>query len=197
MARRTQAERRDATVRKLLDATTGALASVGWAGASVQEICARAGVSHGGLFRHFPSREALMVAAADDLGRKILGDYRRRFAKLAGAGDPLRVALELLRATCRSRPNQAWYELAIAARTNPRLRRAIAKTTRAYYADIARVARELLPDLVAKLGANFDVLVDTVVATFDGEQLQGFLTRKPAIEARRVEMLAALIRGYR
>ena len=38
----TQEERREATIRKLLDAATEALIEVGYAGASVQEVCARA-----------------------------------------------------------------------------------------------------------------------------------------------------------
>jgi AcrR family transcriptional regulator len=195
MARRTQAERKAATVAKLIDAAASALVEVGWAGASVQVICARAGVSQGALFRHFPTREALMVATAAHLGTQILQRYRRRFGALAAdrTSDPLRVALGLLRETCRSRPNQAFYELAIAARTNPRLRKAIAKTSAAYYAEITDAARQLMPDLAASLGPNFEVLVDTVVAIFDGEQIQRFLTPKPAIEASRIDVVAALV----
>ncbi len=195
MARRTQAERKAATVGKLVGAAADALVEVGWAGASVQEICVRAGVSQGALFRHFATREALMVATAAHLGTQILQRYRRRFGALAAdrTSEPLRVALGLLRETCRSRPNQAFYELAIAARTNPRLRKAIAKTSAAYYAEIAAVARQLLPDLAAALGADFDVLVDTVVAVFDGEQVHRFLTPKPAIESARIDVVAALV----
>ncbi len=191
--RRTQADRRAATIRRLLDAAAAALVEEGYAGASVQVICGRAGVSHGALFRHFPTLEALFVAVADDLGRRILADYQRRFA-LAAGDDPLRVALLLLRQTCRSRPNQAFYELAIAARTNPRLRRAIAKTSAAYYQTIAAVARELLPDLALALGDSFDVLVDTMIAIFDGEQVHRFLGKKPGGEDARIELLVALLR---
>jgi hypothetical protein len=62
--RRTQQERRDGTVRKLLDAAAESLIELGYANTSVQEICKRAGVSHGGLFRHFSSRVELMIRVA-------------------------------------------------------------------------------------------------------------------------------------
>jgi AcrR family transcriptional regulator len=195
--RRTQAARREGTIRKLFDATASALIEVGYSGASVQEICARAGVSHGGLFRHFASREDLMVAVAADLGRQILDGYHKKFDARAPDRDPLVVALELLRATCGSRPNQAWYELAIAARTNPRLRKALAPLSAEYYRAIGALARQLLPDLVASFGDRFDLLLDTVIAIFDGEQMHRFLTRQPDLEAGRIALLVELVSALR
>ena len=60
--RRTQGERSAATVAKLIQATIEAIVEVGYAGASTREICDRAGISQGGLFRHFPTRRDLIVA---------------------------------------------------------------------------------------------------------------------------------------
>ncbi len=194
--RRTQADRREGTIRKLLDAATGSLIEVGYSETSVQEICARAGVSHGGLFRHFPSREALMVAVGADLGQQLLAGYRRQLETLTDRKEPLRMALELLRKTCRSPLNQALYELAMASRTNPRLRKAIAPMTAAYHKDILRLARQLLPELAAALGDRFEVLLDTVLAIFDGEQLHRFLIKKPAIEEARLDLLLGLVRSF-
>ena len=195
MKRRTQADRREATVRKLLDAAAGALVEVGYANASVMEISRRAGVSHGGLFRHFPSVESLMVAAAEDLGQKILSRYLEKFEALAAERDPLPLALALLRESCRSKLNQAWYELAIAARTRPRLKRAVAPLGARYYRAIGGLARQLLPELAASLGEQFELLVETVVATFDGEQLHRFLLRDPAADRARLALLQSLIEG--
>jgi AcrR family transcriptional regulator len=191
--RRTQADRRAGTIRKLLDAATDALIEVGYAGASVQEICSRAGVSHGGLFRHFPTREILLVAAAGDVGQKILGRFRERFLALAGSEDPLRLAMRLLREAMRSPLNQAWYELAVAARTQPKLRKALAPLARRYYQDIGALAREILPQLAELFGADFDLLVSTVVAVFDGEQIHRSLLGKTVSEDARIDLLASLL----
>ena len=193
-ARRTQQMRRDGTIRKLLDAATEALIELGHAVASVQQICARAGVSHGGLFRHFPTREALLVAAAADVGQRLLAQYRQQFEALRAREEPLALALRLVRRSCRSRLNQAWYELAMAARTNPRLRQALAPLARRYYADITALARQLLPDLADALGADFPVLVDTILAVFDGESLHRFVLAKPAVEEPRLALLLTLTR---
>jgi AcrR family transcriptional regulator len=195
-ARRTQQERREGTIRKLLDATTAALVDVGYAAASVQVICERAGLSQGALFRHFPTREALMVAVGEDVGRRTLERYRLDFARLRGEDDPRDLAMRLVRARCRSRLNQAWYELAMAARTSPRLRRGLRPVAARYYRDIERLARETLPELATQLGERFPLLVDTIVAVFDGETLHRFVLPKPAIERARVELLGLLARSF-
>ncbi|MCU1277680.1 MAG: kstR 6 [bacterium] len=192
--RRTQEQRRESTIRKLLDAATSALIELGYAEASVQEVCARAGVSTGGLFRHFPTREALMVAVGQDVGRQILERYGREFEALRGQRDPLEVAMRLVRASCRSRLNQAWYELFMAARTNKRLQKALAPTAERYFEDIRGLAHQLLPELAAALGDRFDVLVDSIIAIFDGEVVHRFVFKKPALEEQRLALLLDLMR---
>lgn len=191
--RRTQQERREGTIRKLLDAATEALIDEGYAGASVQKICDRAGVSQGALFRHFPTREALMVAAGEDVGRALLERYQRAFEEQRGTEEPLVIAMTLVRDACRSRLNQAWYELAIAARTSPALREALAPAAERYYADIEELARALLPELAEALGDRFALLADTIVAVFDGESVHGFLRDRPDLDDARIDLLASLV----
>jgi AcrR family transcriptional regulator len=190
--RRTQQERREGTIRKLLDAGAEALIEQGYASASVQAICERAGVSQGALFRHFETREALMVAVGRDVGRQTLARYRREFDALRDREDLLPLAMRLVRDRCRSRLNQAWYELAMAARTSPTLRKGLRPVAEAYYADIDRLARELLPDLAAALGERFGPLVETVIAVFDGEMVHRFVLARPASERARLELLDAM-----
>lgn len=192
--RRTQEERREATVRKLLDAGKEALIDLGYGGATIQAICARAGVSQGGLFRHFPTREALMVAVGEDVGREILDHYKKEFAKLSAQGDRLGLAIKLVRNACRSRRNQAWYELAVASRTSPALKKALQPTAAAYYRSIEALGRELVPELADMLGPEFPVLLDTIVAVFDGEALRRFVLPSPAVEAQRMALLEGLVR---
>lgn len=187
--RRTQQERRAGTIRKLLDAATDTLIEVGYAEASVQRICARAELSQGALFRHFATREALMVAVGEDVGAQLLARYRAKFEALPPSDDALVAAMALVRATCRSRENQAWYELAMAARTNANLRNGLAPVARRYYDDITRLARELLPALAASLGEAFDVLVMTIVAVFDGEVVHRFVLAQPRLEDARLALL--------
>lgn len=191
--RRTQQERREGTIRKLLDAATQTLIDVGYAEASVQRICARAGTSQGALFRHFPSREALMVAVGEDVGQRLLVQYRGKLESLGEQRGDVMVAMRLVRQACRSRLNQAWYELRMAARTNEALRRALGPVCRRYYEDIERLACLLLPDLAEALGERFSVLVATVLMMFDGEVMQRNVVKMPRHEDARLELLASAV----
>jgi AcrR family transcriptional regulator len=191
--RRTQQERREGTIRKLLDAATDTLIELGYAEASVQRICTRAELSQGALFRHFATREALMVAVGEDVGARLLDRYKRKFTALPKGGNDVPAAMRLVRDACRSRLNQAWYELELAARTNENLRKALEPVARRYYADISQAARELLPELSTKLGDSFDVLVATVIATFDGETMHRFVLKEPALEDARFDLLAGAL----
>lgn len=48
---------------KLLDAAFSIIRQKGYAATSVDEVCARAGVTKGAFFHHFPSKDTLAVAA--------------------------------------------------------------------------------------------------------------------------------------
>ena len=50
---------------KLLDASLVLVREKGYSATSVEELCAKAGVTKGAFFHHFESKEALAVAAAN------------------------------------------------------------------------------------------------------------------------------------
>jgi AcrR family transcriptional regulator len=191
-ARRTQEERREGTIRKLLDAAADALVDDGYAAASVQNVCARAGLSQGALFRHFATREALMVAVGEDVGRQMLARYKRDFEALRDKEEPLVLAMRLVRERCRSRLNQAWYELAVAARTSASLRKGLRPVAERYHDEIGALAVELLPDVAAAMGDRFQALVSLIIAVFDGESLHRFVLSRPALDDQRLELLGAM-----
>ena len=199
-ARRTQRDRREAMIRRLLDAATAVVIAHGYGEASVARICARAEVSQGALFRHFPTREALMIAVVEDVGDKLLAEYRARFEALPDdARGDFAAALRLVRASCRSPLNRAWYELAMAARTSEPLRQGLEPVARRYHDNIVRVARELFPRLAEQLGEAFGVLVTTMIAVFDGEVVHRLMITpaSSAEEVTRLELLARLLEAMR
>ena len=191
--RRTQQERRETTVRKLLNAATEALIEVGYANTSVQEICKRAGVSHGGLFRHFSSRIELLIRVADDVGNHLLEIYRGDFERLRQSEpDELVLALRLLRTNTQSRLHQAWFELLMAARTDRVLHEALVPIWKRRDEATQQFAVALLPETARTL-PDFPILVDTLVTLFHGEAMDRFLRDDPHSEKQRMEWLLKLL----
>src|SRR5579864_9087711 len=57
-----------ATRSKLLDAARDVIRAKGYSATTVDDICATAGVTKGGFFHHFPSKEQLGIAAIEQFG---------------------------------------------------------------------------------------------------------------------------------
>lgn len=183
-ARRTQEERRTETIGKLVDATIEAIEEVGYHRTSLGEICARAGISKGGLFRHFDSRLDLIIAAAQEVARRHLA----AFDELRATGAELGVeeALTFARDRIRHETNVVWFELLVAARTDAELRVRLAPMTKELYDSVEdrAVANFAGSGLDADLIRLF---VTSVVHMFDGEAIVGHSYPRPEVEARRLE----------
>ena len=74
--------------RVLVEAALQLVEEGGAAGVSVREAARRAGVSPGAPFRHFPSRDALMNAVAEEAQRRFRAEIEAALAQ-APSGDPL------------------------------------------------------------------------------------------------------------
>lgn len=184
--RRTQAERTAGTVTALVDATIETIADLGYHRASVGEICLRAGVSKGGMFRHFDSRLALVVAAAEEVGRRHLDEFR----SLGPA--TIQQQLEFARSRSRARINAVWFELLIAARTDTALREKLTPVAIGLYDNIEDLA------INSGLGAALDdadmarVAATAVVHMFDGEAVIRAVLPRPELEEARMDGIVAL-----
>ncbi len=128
-APRTRQERTADSRALILDAAVACLVEHGYAGASTLVIQAKAGVSRGRLLHHFPSRDGLLVAAAQHLASTRLAQTEERAARvLADQPDtPERVdrCVELLWSTFQEPHFWAAMELWTAARSNSALRTAL------------------------------------------------------------------------
>jgi TetR/AcrR family transcriptional regulator, transcriptional repressor for nem operon len=65
----------DSTRDRLFGATISTIAAKGYAATAVGEICAKAGVTKGAFFHHYPSKESLTVAAVNDWAQKCAAFY--------------------------------------------------------------------------------------------------------------------------
>lgn len=65
---RTTPGRKEITHQRIVEAAARAIRRNGYAGAGVADIMQEAGLTHGGFYAHFASREAMLAEAADRAG---------------------------------------------------------------------------------------------------------------------------------
>jgi len=168
--RRTQPERRAATRARLLAATQAALVELGTAGTTTPEVCRRAGVSQGALFKHFASKAELLAATAEQLFAHLIDAYRDGLPRLAGVQDRAEAAVRLLWEVFEDPRLLAAIELYAAARTDRELALRLAPVAERHGENLLRLAHELFPEAAAR-GPEFDAVVAVVVQAIQGATL--------------------------
>jgi AcrR family transcriptional regulator len=192
--RRTQAERREATIEKLVNACIAVLAEVGYAGASVKAICARAGVSQGALFRHFETRLELLAHAVDVLGERNL----RAFTNIMEQGQEpwsrelIEMFVSVLRDISRSSAHAAWREVVAAARVHAELSQAVSAAVARLESGILRLVDELLPGSPDETLEAATVVL-SLMHMFDSEAVTVVVKPNPQIETARLRWAADVL----
>lgn len=124
-----QAERTSAMRSRLLTATLDLVAEEGWAQASTQKICRRAGVSRGAQTHHFPTKESLLIAAVEEITARHQRELDDANADAATRLQTLEALFEFLWSACFDGPLlTCWMEALTAARTDSALRAPVRET---------------------------------------------------------------------
>lgn len=189
--RPTQRQRRERTVGLILDATISALSDLGYSRASVTEIGRRAGVSQGGMFRHFDTRLDMIVAAAEAVCERQLATFALDLEATDGSVHDL---LTLTREASRDPINAAWRELLAAARCDEDLRARLGPTVEVYYARIVELARSQ-PALSAIPDEHLTSVVLTVLHAFDGDALARAAHPAPGLDDQLLAILEVMFQG--
>jgi AcrR family transcriptional regulator len=80
------ASRKQQTRDRILDTAAGVLRQAGFAGVGVADIMQRAGLTHGGFYAHFPSRDALLAQALARAGEDSQARMQRNTEAAAHKG---------------------------------------------------------------------------------------------------------------
>ncbi|OBG98262.1 MULTISPECIES: TetR/AcrR family transcriptional regulator [unclassified Mycobacterium] len=189
---RTQQQRREETVGRLLDACIDTIIEVGYARASAAVITKRAGVSVGALFRHFETMGDFMAATASEVLRRQLETFTKRVAEIPPDRPALEAALAILRDLTTAPSNAVLYELLVAARTDEKLRATLQHELRQYSTKIHDAARAL-PGAEGFPEETFPVLVSVLTNVFDGAAVVEGVLPQPHIAEQRIPMLMTLL----
>ncbi|MBJ8347563.1 TetR/AcrR family transcriptional regulator [Antrihabitans sp. YC2-6] len=189
VSRRTQQERRDATVDRLTEAAIETILEVGYYRTTVKEICTRAGLSVGAMFRQFDSRLALMAKVANDVTDRILDSYAEAAEALATRPDPRRSALEFLAYSSSAPLTDVWRELMMAARTDVELRDMVAPSLPKLYEGVFELTDGLglLADIPER---SRRVTLFSMMHMFSGATLTRPLYPLPDIDEQRITLAA-------
>ena len=83
---RTPNSRKEDTHERIVDAAARAIRRHGYAGVGVADVMKDAGLTHGGFYAHFESRDALLVEALERAGRQSFESMRRAADRRVGQG---------------------------------------------------------------------------------------------------------------
>src|SRR5215212_8462694 len=97
--------RKEASHERIVETAARAIRRSGYSGSGVAEIMKEAGLTHGGFYAHFDSREGMLAEAADRAG----ADTVAFLARVAAAAPPKK-ALEAMLRTYLSKEHLAGAE---------------------------------------------------------------------------------------
>lgn len=141
-------QRKAATQERLLIAAVESLAELGYAGTTTTEVVKRSGLSRGALFLHFPTRQALMAAAADRAINELGEVYDAAFTTATSSGEPPAVlAIEAIHHISQT-PAMAVVNILFAeASTSRTLREVLRPIAAKSFESFLDRARVVLPNL--------------------------------------------------
>jgi AcrR family transcriptional regulator len=184
------------TREKLVDAARSALVELGLSNAPTSLIAQRAGVSHGALFKHFPTKNDLLIAVVQAIladlvvgfGDELVAEARKRPPTL----DPVKAACAALWRVFRRPDMRVVLEIYVAARTDAALAAQLEPVIDRHQSTILTRARQLFPDAAA-VNPELDDAVLAIVYAMQGAAV-GLFCPDPDREVAHLAFLERLAR---
>jgi AcrR family transcriptional regulator len=158
--RPSQAERREATRTKILEATLDSLAKNGYAATGVRQVVSGARVSRGAWSHHFPSMDALILAAAQHLMAKVyerFGAIVREWSRSGGGMQGM--VTTAWREFFASEVNDVYLELLIASRRDRKLAGLLRSVAAALDGSVSGVAEQSFAPLPGAVSTPAEVMM--------------------------------------
>mgnify|MGYP001300137971 FL=1 len=172
-----RAERRDLQTQRILDAAKTCFVRHGFQGASMQQICAEAGMSPGALYRYFASKESIIEAITDQHRRDDAELYARMLSNPDVIDGVVETALAHVRQVHERGMAPLFAEIRAEAMRNPAVQRCCMvnmEAIRVQFRDYLRAAadRGEIDPLV-----DLDTLMTALMAIGEGLALNDLLSQ--------------------
>ena len=183
--------RRELTHDRILDAASRAIRRAGYGGAGLATIMKEAGLTHGGFYAHFASRDALLAEATQRAGRDTGAVLVERLRQARADGmNPFVVLVNTYLADAQIENAECGCVVAALASEIPRQADEVASAARARVLGLVELVRRALPADVDP--AQAQVVAATLVGTMQlARALQGKAGKAWLANAR-----ASLIKQY-
>ena len=162
--------RREATVERLLDAALETFAELGFAAASVEDVCRRGGFTRGAFYSSFRSKEELFAALITRESARNLARARERLAGVEDEADPVTAAVDRCVSTFRA--DRTWVlvhtEYLLQAARSPEAATVLRRQSAAVLDDLAGFITEVAGRAGIGLAVPAGRLARMVVALHDG-----------------------------
>jgi AcrR family transcriptional regulator len=188
-----QQDRSRATRRRLLDSAVACLVRYGYAGTTTTRVCHGARVSQGALFKHFLSKELLLGETVQHLYARLVGDYEKALAGVAGSEDRIYAAVRLLWETFSSPAFHASLELIVASRTDPALRKALRPVLVRHAENLHRAACELFPAATSR--SDLQTALNVILTTMQGAAASNIVRDDPDWQEQMLVYLERIARA--
>lgn len=179
-----QAQKSAATRNLIVEAAIKCFVELGYSSTTTTVIAAKAGLSRGAMLHHFPSKIDIVRAAVSHLHAKRLKAFRRAAQRNPVEGDRIRANLDAYWQHVRHPMFVAFFELVVAARTDPELAEILRPAQEAFEDEWHRTAREVFTDWQTD-NETFDVALDLTRYVLEGMAIS-FLVHKETERDRRV-----------
>ena len=138
--------KRDITHERILDAAARAIRRGGHGGASVAEVMKQAGLTHGGFYAHFRSREEMVASAIAHAGRQSADSLLRSMeARRKKGASPLRALLDAYLSAAHMEGAEAGCVVAALGSEMPRQSDLVRRSARERVQALVRLVASVLP----------------------------------------------------
>lgn len=179
-----QAQKSAATRTLIIEAAIKCFVDMGYSSTTTTAIAERAGLSRGAMLHHFPSKVDIVRAAVEYLHAKRLKAFKRAVQRSVPDGDRIRMNLDAYWQHVRHPMFVAFFELMVAARTDPELAQILRPAQEAFEEEWHSTARELFTEWHTD-DQTFDVALDLTRYVLEGMAIS-FLVHKENERDRRV-----------
>lgn len=167
-------KRRPKTVARLLDAALDVFAERGFYGASIEDICERAGLTRGAFYSNFSSKEELFFRLFDRHADQVVDYWSAVFEEVKDRDDPLEALYDHVGQL--NEQDQRWFivstEFSMYAIRNPETANVLAAHDKRLRDQIVLILREAFQATNREPAVDVNLLARMTIAINEGGMLQ-------------------------